>query len=190
MRIVTSLLQQPFSRPSYLTHAYHGKKNSILTTVIDDFYDVGGSREELINLIELVEKWDGVFAADICSEKVQILFNALRNTINELGEKACKWQNHNVTRHIVDIWLTLIKSMMKEADWLEYKAVPTIDECNMNAYVSFALGPIVLPALHFVRPHLSEEVIRSPEYHNLYRLMSTCGRNLNDVQGFKVTVPP
>ncbi|KAL5723277.1 ent-kaurene synthase [Ranunculus cassubicifolius] len=94
------------------------EKNSILTTVIDDFNDVGGSREELINLIELVEKWDGVFAADICSEKVQILFNALRNTINELGEKACKWQNRNVTRHIIDIWLTLIKSMMKEADWL------------------------------------------------------------------------
>lgn len=30
-------------------------KNSVLTTVVDDFFDVGGSREELKNLIHLVE---------------------------------------------------------------------------------------------------------------------------------------
>ncbi|PIA47659.1 hypothetical protein AQUCO_01400341v1 [Aquilegia coerulea] len=160
-------------------------KNSVLTTVVDDFYDIGGSREELLNLIELLEKWDGVSAADICSEQVEIVYNALRNTITELGEKAFKWQQRDVTRHIVEIWLTLIKSMMKEAEWLENKTVPTLDEYNTNAYVSFALGPIVLPALYFVGPHLSDEVVRSAEYHNLFRLMSTCGRNLNDFQGFK-----
>lgn len=32
-------------------------KNSILTTVVDDFFDLGGSREELDNLISLVEKY-------------------------------------------------------------------------------------------------------------------------------------
>lgn len=31
-------------------------KNGVLTTVVDDFYDIGGSREELVNLIQLVEK--------------------------------------------------------------------------------------------------------------------------------------
>lgn len=33
-------------------------KNSVLTTVVDDFFDVGGSREELLNLIMLVEMYD------------------------------------------------------------------------------------------------------------------------------------
>lgn len=32
-------------------------KNGILTTVVDDFFDVGGSIEELLNLIQLVEKY-------------------------------------------------------------------------------------------------------------------------------------
>lgn len=32
-------------------------KNGVLTTVIDDFFDVGGSEEELLNLIQLVEKY-------------------------------------------------------------------------------------------------------------------------------------
>ena len=31
-------------------------KSSILTTVIDDFFDVGGSMDELANLIQCVEK--------------------------------------------------------------------------------------------------------------------------------------
>lgn len=31
-------------------------QNGVLTTVVDDFYDGGGSEEELDNLIELVEK--------------------------------------------------------------------------------------------------------------------------------------
>ena len=32
-------------------------KNSILATVVDDFFDFGGSREELESLISLVEKY-------------------------------------------------------------------------------------------------------------------------------------
>lgn len=31
-------------------------KNGVLTTVVDDFFHIGGSGEELVNLIELVEK--------------------------------------------------------------------------------------------------------------------------------------
>lgn len=32
-------------------------KNGVLTTVIDDFFDVGGSMEELNNLIQLFKKY-------------------------------------------------------------------------------------------------------------------------------------
>ncbi|KAF5179732.1 Ent-kaurene synthase [Thalictrum thalictroides] len=157
----------------------------MLSTVVDDFYDGGGSKDEQLHLIQLVEKWNGVSATDFTSEKVEIIFTALRNTVNELGEKAFKWQRRDITSHIVQIWVTLIKSMMIEGEWLEKKTIPTINEYNTNAYVSFALGPIVLRALYLVGHYLSEDAVRSSEYHNLFRLMSTCGRNLNDIQGFK-----
>ena len=85
-------------------------------------------------------------------------------------------------------WLDLLKSMLKEAQWLKYKALPTIDEYMKNGYISFALGPIVLPALYFVGPKLSEDVARHPEIHYLYKLMSTSGRLLNDIHSFKVTI--
>lgn len=32
--------------------------NGALTTVVDDFFDVGGSKEELENLVNLVEMYD------------------------------------------------------------------------------------------------------------------------------------
>nr|ARI45598.1 ent-kaurene synthase (ent-kaur-16-ene synthase) [Cocos nucifera] len=160
-------------------------QNGVLTTIVDDLFDHGGSREELINLISLIEKWDGNHEKHFCSEQVKIIYSAIHNTINELGAKASALQNRTVTDHLVEIWLTLMKAMMKEAEWVRTKTVPTMDEYMANGYISFALGPIILPALYFVGPELSVDVIGDTEYHNLYKLVSICGRLLNDMQGFE-----
>ncbi|KAL7595298.1 hypothetical protein Lser_V15G30105 [Lactuca serriola] len=117
-------------------------KSSILTGVIDDFFDVGGSMDELVNLIQCVEKW-----------------------------------------HVN--WSNLMQSMLREAIWSRDKSVPTMNEYMENGYVSVALGPIVLPALYFVGPKLSKDVVESSEYYNLFKLMSTQGRILNDIQSYK-----
>ncbi|KMT01610.1 hypothetical protein BVRB_9g216050 [Beta vulgaris subsp. vulgaris] len=160
-------------------------KNSVLTTVVDDFFDVGSSEEEQLNLIQLVEGWDADIRTQFCSEKVQIIFSALRDTISEIGARAITWQGHSITKHLVEIWLNLVKSMWKEAEMVRNKSVPTMEEYMENGYISFALGPIVLPTLYFIGPKLSEEIITSDEYHSLFKLMSTCGRLLNDFQGFQ-----
>ncbi|CAI9087983.1 OLC1v1022202C1 [Oldenlandia corymbosa var. corymbosa] len=160
-------------------------KNSILTTVVDDFFDVGGSMEELKNLIELVEKWDVKVSENCCSESVQIIYSALHSTIGEIGNKAFKWQARDVTSHIIEIWLDLLNSMLRESEWARKGSRPTINEYMENGYVSFALGPIILPALYFVGPKLSEEIAKGPEMHVLYKLVSTCGRLLNDIRGFE-----
>ncbi|CAI0379003.1 unnamed protein product [Linum tenue] len=158
-------------------------KNGVLTTVVDDFFDVGGSMEELVNLVQLLENWEVDGSTDFCSEQVEILFTAIRGTIREIGDMALARQGRDVTRHINDIWVELVKSMLKEAEWSKNKCVPTMEEYMKNARVSFALGPIVLPALYLVGPKLSEEMVSSAEYKNLYEGMSTCGRLLNDWRG-------
>ncbi|KAM2057932.1 hypothetical protein ACFX16_030568 [Malus domestica] len=160
-------------------------KNAFLTTVVDDFFDIDGSEEELINLIQLVEKWDLDASVDCCSKHVEIIFSALRDTISEIGVKAFNLQGRNVTTDVIKIWLDCLNSMLKEAEWSRNKSVPTMDEYMANAGTSFALGPIVLPALYFVGPKLSEEVVGNSELQYLFTLMSTCGRLLNDVQSFK-----
>ncbi|KAL8461832.1 hypothetical protein ACS0TY_033066 [Phlomoides rotata] len=157
-------------------------KNGVLTTVVDDFFDVGGSVEELKQLIQLVETWDADASTECSSQYVQIIFSALRRTVSEIGDKAFKLQERRVTNHIIEIWLGLLYSMMKEAEWTADNHVPTMDDYISNAYVSFALGPIVLPSLYLVGPKLSEEMVRHSEYRTLFRLMSTSGRLLNDIQ--------
>ncbi|KAL2330996.1 hypothetical protein Fmac_018577 [Flemingia macrophylla] len=160
-------------------------KNGVLTTVVDDFFDVGATREEQVDLIQLVEKWDVDINTVSCSEAVKIVFSAIRSTVCEIGEKSVRWQGRNVKNNVIKIWLNLIQSMFKESEWLRTNTLPTIDEYMENAYISFALGPIVLPALYLVGPKLSDEVAESQELNYLYKFMSTCGRLLNDIHSFK-----
>ncbi|XP_061346779.1 ent-kaurene synthase, chloroplastic-like [Gastrolobium bilobum] len=160
-------------------------KNGVLTTVVDDFFDVGSSEEEQVNLIQLVEEWDVDIDTDGCSETVKIIFSAIRSSICAIGEKSVKRQGHNVKNKVINIWLNLIRSMFREAEWLRTKTVPAIDDYMQNAYTSFALGPIVLPALYLVGPKLSDEVAENNELDCLFKLMSTCGRLLNDIHSFK-----
>ncbi|EOA33662.1 hypothetical protein CARUB_v10019830mg [Capsella rubella] len=160
-------------------------KGGVLTTVIDDFFDVGGSKEELENLIHLVEKWDLNGVPEYHSEHVEIIFSVLRDTILETGDKAFTYQGRTVTHHIVKIWLDLLKSMLREAKWSSDKSSPSVEDYMKNAYISFALGPIILPATYLIGPLLSEETVNSHQYYHLYKLVSTMGRLLNDIQGFK-----
>ncbi|KZV38671.1 ent-kaur-16-ene synthase, chloroplastic [Dorcoceras hygrometricum] len=156
-------------------------KNGVLTTIIDDFFDVGGSIEELKLLIQ----WDVEINTGSCSENVQIIFSALKGTICEIVDKAFIRQDRNVMHHVIGIWLDLLKSMLKETEWSMDNYKPSISEYMNNAYISFALGPIVLPALYLVGPKLSEEMVHHSEYHNLFKLMSTCGRLLNDIHSYE-----
>ncbi|GAB2247065.1 hypothetical protein Droror1_Dr00006947 [Drosera rotundifolia] len=160
-------------------------KNGVLTTVVDDFFDVGSSVEEQLDLIQLVERWNTKDEATCCSEKVQMVFSALHRTVSEIRDQACRYQGRNVAQHVYEVWHRLIKSMWREAEMSRENSVPSMEAYLENAYISFALGPIVLPALYLLGPKLSEEAIRSEEYNNLYKFMSTCGRLLNDVRGFE-----
>ncbi|WVZ87068.1 hypothetical protein U9M48_033763 [Paspalum notatum var. saurae] len=160
-------------------------KNGVLTTVVDDFFDVGGSKEELENLVALVEMWDEHEKIGFHSKQVEIVFSSIYTSVNELGANASLLQDRDVTKHLVEIWVDLLKSMMTEVEWRMSGYVPTEEEYMTNASLTFALGPIVLPALYFVGPKIPESVVKDPEYNELFRLMSTCGRLLNDVQTYE-----
>ncbi|KAL5159947.1 Ent-kaur-16-ene synthase, chloroplastic [Glycine soja] len=77
-------------------------ENGVLTTV-DDFFDVGGSEEEQVDLIQLVEKWDVDINTVCCSETVKIIFSSIHSTVCEIGEKSVNWQGHNVKNNVIKI---------------------------------------------------------------------------------------
>lgn len=159
-------------------------KNGVITTVIDDFFDVGGSSEEIHGFVEAVRVWNEA-AIDGLSENVQILFSALYNTVNEIVQQAFAFQGRDISVHLREIWYRLVNSMMAEAQWARTHCIPSMHEYMENAEPSIALEPIVLSSLYFVGPKLSEEIICHPEYYNLIHLLNVCGRLLNDIQGCK-----
>ncbi|KAF8649964.1 hypothetical protein HU200_064119 [Digitaria exilis] len=156
--------------------------NEILALGVRDFSASQFTyQEELRHL----DRWDEHHKLDFYSEQVEIVFSAIYTSVNELGAHASLLQDRDVTKHLVEIWVDLLRSMMTEVEWRISKYVPTAEEYLTNAALTFALGPIVLPALYFVGPKISESVVKDPEYNELFRLMSTCGRLLNDVQTYE-----
>ncbi|CAH1416468.1 unnamed protein product [Lactuca virosa] len=131
------------------------------------------------------EKWNVDVQNDCCSEEVRILFLAIKDTASSNIDKAFKWQERDITSHVIEIWVDVVKSMLREAIWARDGSVPTMTEYIENGLLSFALGPIVPLAIYFVGPKLSEEIVQSSEYHKLFELMSTYGRLLNDIHTFK-----
>nr|AAQ72565.1 ent-kaurene synthase like-6 [Oryza sativa Japonica Group] len=161
-------------------------QNCILTTTVDDFFDGDGSKEEMENLVKLIEKWDGHGEIGFSSECVEILFYAIYNTSKQIAEKAVPLQKRNVVDHIAESWWFTVRGMLTEAEWRMDKYVPTTVEEYMSAAVdSFALGPTITSAALFVGPELSEEVFRSKEYIHLMNLANTIGRLLNDMQTYE-----
>nr|XP_051218985.1 ent-kaur-16-ene synthase, chloroplastic-like [Lolium perenne] len=160
-------------------------KTSVLITIVDDFFDVAGSTEEIENLISLVEKWDEHQELQFYSESVEILFFAIYTTVNQLGESASALQNRDVRKHMIELWIETLRSMSAEAEWVTSQYVPTINEYMTNANLSYGLGPIIPASLYFVGQELSESVVRDQEYNELIRLMNICCRLLNDIQGYE-----
>ncbi|CAN1297574.1 Ent-kaur-16-ene synthase, chloroplastic [Linum perenne] len=161
-------------------------KHSLLTSLIDDFYDIFGTAEEHVNLLEHFERWDvNGPRGEFCSEEVKTFYWALHIAICETVENAYACQGRSIMDHVVELWVDVLRTMLEEAEWSRTNTLPSLDEYMRNGYISFALGPIVLPSLYMVGPQLSEEVAKGPEVHRLFKLMSTCGRLLNDCRSFQ-----
>uniref|UniRef100_J3KUM1 Terpene synthase metal-binding domain-containing protein n=1 Tax=Oryza brachyantha TaxID=4533 RepID=J3KUM1_ORYBR len=157
-------------------------QNVILTAVVDDFFDGGGSMEEMRNLVALIDKWQKHGEVGFLSQNVEMVFNAVYHTSNRAYAKAAMLQKRSVVDHMAERWAVQARAMMAEAEWVASKHMPaTIEEYLSVAEYSFGLGPIVPLSLYLLGHELPEDVVRSGEYARLLRLASIVGRLLNDV---------
>jgi len=157
-------------------------KTNILATIVDDLFDVGESREEMENLVTLIEMWDAYEQVGFFSERVEIVFRAVYDTSNDIAASAAVVQKRSVIHHIAERWAELARVMMVEAEWrMSGRAAPSMEEYMAIAELSFGMGTIILTFLFFVGPELPEDLVRGPEYGELFRHMSICG-GLNDLR--------
>jgi hypothetical protein len=157
----------------------------VLTTVLDDYFDVGGTIEELRLFLEAVKRWDSTLVEGL-SAKATVLFSGLYNTVNSISQEAYLVQGRDVSHHLRYFWERWLTSTLTESEWVESNYVPTMQEYMKVAEPSIALEPIVLSTLFFVPGELlSDEVISSYDYYHVMQLVNHAGRLLNDIQGFK-----
>ncbi|KAK1397769.1 hypothetical protein POM88_007632 [Heracleum sosnowskyi] len=98
----------------------------------------------------------------------------------ELHEARISWAKYSI---LSAKWMEVLARYDVNRSGMGKSYRPKLDEYIENGYVSFALGPIVVPTL--VGPKLSEKAIQNGELRNLFKLMSICGRLLNDIQSYK-----
>ncbi|TKW28451.2 hypothetical protein SEVIR_3G324300v4 [Setaria viridis] len=160
-------------------------KMCVLTTAMDDLFDTVGSKEELENLVTLIDMWDAHEEAGFCSERVEIVFRAIYDTSNQVGAQAAVVHNRSVIGHITELWAEAATAMMAEAEWRMTGHVPSMEEYMAVALPSFVLGPIVPVSAYLVGTELPEAAVRCPEYGELFRHMSVCGRLVNDLRSYE-----
>ncbi|XP_028799740.1 ent-kaurene synthase-like 2 [Neltuma alba] len=179
---VAATLPSPELREARLAWAKHG----LLKSVFDSFFDVWSTKEEQLNLIKLMEKWDVDVNKERCSEPVKILFLVLKRTISETAAQALKVQDRTVLNHLIQQWVDILRSGLKEVEWRRNKCVPSIEEYERNGITTMALGPIVLSAMYLIGPKLPRAVAESAECDYLLDVLGLHGRYLNDVNGYQV----
>lgn len=154
----------------------------VLVTVVDDLFDNCASREELVNLIQLVKKWDQNSFTECCSKQVKLFLFALYNTIDELAEKAFVHQGRCIKQDLISMWQELLEGMMTELDWWKEKSAPTMDEYLSVGRVTVGSKICVLTGAYFLGQKLSEDILNSEEMKSLWMHASTVGRLLNDIR--------
>ncbi|TVU29575.1 hypothetical protein EJB05_21149 [Eragrostis curvula] len=161
--------------PSELSEArVEWVKNAILTIAVDDFFDVGGSTEELENLV----------GVGFSSEDVEISFYAIYNTNNRIGAKAMEVQNRSVIGDIAELWVDFMRGQRTEAEWQRKGYIPTMEEYMPVSVMSLAYGPIPVPSLYLIGPELSDDMFRSSEFQDMFKHTSVCARLLNDLHTY------
>ncbi|XP_071918528.1 class I diterpene synthase 2, chloroplastic isoform X2 [Coffea arabica] len=154
----------------------------VLVTVVDDLFDNCAPREELVNLIQLVKKWDKNSFTQCCSKQVKLFLLALYNTVDELAEKAFVHQGRCIKQDLISMWQELLEGMLTELDWWRENSAPTIDEYLSVGRTTIGAKICVLTGAYFLGPKLSEDILNSEEMKSLWTHASTVGRLLNDIQ--------
>nr|XP_016485246.1 PREDICTED: cis-abienol synthase, chloroplastic-like isoform X1 [Nicotiana tabacum] len=161
-------------------------KNTMLLTLVDDFFDGYVGKDELLNIFELVERWDGNYSTvQFHSERIKIFFSALYKTIEELAAKANIKQGQCIKEHFINLWLDLLKNMLVEFEWWRNQTTPSIEEYLSVACETIGVRCITLITQCLLGPKLSNDVLQSSEMSALCNCTSMVARLLNDVGSYK-----
>nr|M4HYC8.1 RecName: Full=Monofunctional pimaradiene synthase; Short=PcmPIM1 [Pinus contorta]AFU73868.1 monofunctional pimaradiene synthase [Pinus contorta] len=161
-------------------------KSTLCTVILDGFYDVHGSAEDIMLFNEAVKRWDHSLL-DRMAEHIKTCFLALYNVVNEIAEEGRKRQGHDVLPYIRNLWEIQLESFTKEAEWSRAEHVPSFHEYIEAAAISSALPTLVLIGVIFTGEVLTDHILSQIDYRSKFAyLMSLTGRLANDTKTYQV----
>ncbi|XP_044495339.1 (E,E)-geranyllinalool synthase-like [Mangifera indica] len=156
-------------------------KGAIILTVTDDFFDMAGSLNELINLTDAVKRWD----SNGLNGHSKTIFDALDHHVKEIAEEHLQLQGSDITNELQDLWYETFDSWLTEAKWSRTGWIPSVNEYLATGMISVGSHTLTLIASCLLSPCLPSYKLRPPRYETLTKLLMVISRLLNDMQGYE-----
>nr|XP_009767774.1 PREDICTED: cis-abienol synthase, chloroplastic-like isoform X3 [Nicotiana sylvestris] len=135
--------------------------------------------------LQQLKRWDEYSTVGFHSERINIFFSALYQTIEDIAAKAEIRQGQSVKDHFIKMWFDLVKCMLMEFDWWKSKTTPSIEEYLSVACVTIGVPCVVLTTQYLLGPKLSENFIECSEVSALCNRTSMVARLHNDIRTYK-----
>nr|XP_009767775.1 PREDICTED: cis-abienol synthase, chloroplastic-like isoform X4 [Nicotiana sylvestris] len=136
-------------------------------------------------ILKAAYRWDEYSTVGFHSERINIFFSALYQTIEDIAAKAEIRQGQSVKDHFIKMWFDLVKCMLMEFDWWKSKTTPSIEEYLSVACVTIGVPCVVLTTQYLLGPKLSENFIECSEVSALCNRTSMVARLHNDIRTYK-----
>nr|AEP82779.1 terpene synthase [Solanum lycopersicum] len=174
------------SEPEFSNARLMYAKYVMLLTIVDDLFDGFASKDELLNIIQLVERWDDYASVGYNSERVKVFFSVFYKSIEELATIAEIKQGRSVKNHLINLWLEVMKMMLIERiEWWTSKTIPSIEEYLYVTSITFGSRLIPLTTQYFLGIKISKDLLESDEIYGLCNCTGIVMRLLNDLQTYK-----
>ncbi|KAK5772223.1 probable terpene synthase 9 [Gossypium arboreum] len=114
-------------------------KYGSLVTMLDDVYDIYGSKDELHKYTTAVKRWDLEAIVEL-PEYMKVCYKGMYNHVNEMLEDALNTLGLDILPYIKDQWMCYVQSLHVEAEWYYGEYMPTtLDEYLKNAWISIGI---------------------------------------------------
>nr|J7LQ09.1 RecName: Full=Trans-alpha-bergamotene synthase; AltName: Full=Terpene synthase 7; Short=LdTPS7 [Phyla dulcis]AFR23371.1 trans-alpha-bergamotene synthase [Phyla dulcis] len=171
----------------FIPEAHLGQARKILTkiavliVIMDDFYDIYGTLDEIKVFTEELQRWD-INALDNLPEYMRICFLAIFNTANEIAYDILRDQGINIISNLRRLWAELGRVYYTEAKWYHSGYFPSTEEYLNVAWISIT-GPVLLFHAYFsiMNPIDMKELQYLEQYPGIIRWPSTVLRLADDL---------
>ncbi|KAK6149810.1 hypothetical protein DH2020_017335 [Rehmannia glutinosa] len=155
-------------------------KAILFVLIIDDVYDIYGSKHELEQFTIAVERWDPREIQEL-PEAIKRCFWALYDTANDIDHEIQKvkgWKS--VLPHLKKMWTDFCKALLVEAKWYDKGQFPSLREYMDNGWTSSS-GPLLsLHALFGVGQNMTQTIAAFNNNQEIIHHASLIFRLCND----------